>query len=451
MTTLLIHHQDLRIHDNSALYRNQNTEIVPVFVNSPSLSAWLGSRKQKFLLQGVNKLANQYKNNGGQLIYRQGPLIDSIKDIADETGVEKIIANNHLDPVFLQLAKRLRKTDLTVEIFQDRTAKNLTRLNSDYESFSRFYDDWKKLESPGSRDPEGLNYFNGSVDADSLPDVTLHEDVDTGEEAAKEKWTKFKQRGLCNYKDQRNNVANSKGVSKLSKFINAGMIGPRRLLNDIERSLRSTDGSEASNISKFKYELGWREFFQHVKLNNPKVVWQNHKELEEKVNWRNDPEEFQKWCQGQTGFPFVDAGMREMLRTGYMHNRTRQNVASFLTKHLLIDWRWGESYFRKKLIDYDTANNNGGWQWTASTGTDSVPNRIFNPVKQGRKYDPEATYIKKNVPELRSLDADEIHNWVKMSEDERQSYDIDYPKPIINMNKRYHEAKKVFSKSLGLK
>jgi len=139
----------------------------------------------------------------------------------------------------------------------------------------------------------------------------------------------------------------------------------------------------------------------------------------------------------------------EMRETGYMHNRTRQNVASFLTKHLMIDWRKGARFFRKHLIDHDTASNTGGWQWAASTGTDSVSIRIFNPVKQGRKYDTHAEYIKRHIPELRGLDPNSIHNWVEMSQKERNKYDIDYPNPIINFNQRYHVGKKMFENALG--
>ncbi len=235
----------------------------------------------------------------------------------------------------------------------------------------------------------------------------------------------------------------------MSVYLNNGMVGPRRILYDTNQLLKTAEGKEESNIAKYRYELGWREFFQHVKLNNPDVIWNNYRKLDNPVEWRNDLEDFVKWAQGKTGVPFVDAGMRQMLRTGYMHNRLRQNVASFLTKHLLVDWRWGESLFREKLIDYDAASNNGGWQWTSSTGTDTVPNRIFNPVKQGRKYDPQAKYIKRHVEDLRSLEPEKIHSWTEMSEEERQRLEVDYPDPMVDLDKAFHRAKKVFGRALG--
>ncbi|PSH01742.1 MAG: deoxyribodipyrimidine photo-lyase, partial [Nanohaloarchaea archaeon SW_10_44_10] len=193
----------------------------------------------------------------------------------------------------------------------------------------------------------------------------------------------------------------------------------------------------------------WREFFYQVLYFNPEAVSENYRDFENEIEWRNDPEELEAWKRGETGVPFVDAGMRQLNNTGYMHNRTRQNVASFLTKHLMIDWRKGARYFRKHLADHDVASNNGGWQWAASTGTDSVSIRIFNPVKQGREYDPDAEYIKRWVPELDGLKPESIHNWVEMPPEKRKDLDVDYTKPIINFNQRYHMGKKMFENALG--
>ncbi|MCB0807639.1 MAG: FAD-binding domain-containing protein, partial [Bacteroidales bacterium] len=155
----------------------------------------------------------------------------------------------------------------------------------------------------------------------------------------------------------------------------------------------------------FLKELVWREFFMQILYHYPEVVDQNFKKKFNSLNWINNEKHFEKWCLGQTGYPLVDAGMRQLNQTGYMHNRVRMVVASFLTKHLLTDWRWGESYFAEKLLDYELSSNNGNWQWAASTGCDAVPYfRIFNPQEQIKKYDPDHKYVKKWVPEFESKD-----------------------------------------------
>jgi deoxyribodipyrimidine photo-lyase len=233
-------------------------------------------------------------------------------------------------------------------------------------------------------------------------------------------------------------------------YYSSGMIGKRRVLKDVENLMdEENDSDKIRNYAKYRNEIAWGEFFYQVMYHNPNAVDQNYKDIPNEIEWRNDPEEFEAWKKGKTGVPFVDAGMRQLRNEGYMHNRLRQNVASFLTKHLMTDWRKGAKVFRKHLVDHNEPANNGGWQWSASTGTDSVPIRIFNPVKQGRQYDTEAEYIKRHVPELRDIDPNSIHEWVEMTEEEREKYDTEYPHPIIDFNKRYHIGKKMFENALG--
>jgi len=233
-------------------------------------------------------------------------------------------------------------------------------------------------------------------------------------------------------------------------YFSSGMLGLRKVLSDVENLIENEgDSDKIRNYAKYRNELAWREFFYQVMWDHPETVNNNYREFENEIKWRNNPDEFKAWKNGETGIPFVDAGIRELKETGYMHNRTRQNVASFLTKHLMVDWRKGARFFRKHLVDHDTASNIGGWQWSASTGTDSVSIRIFNPVKQGRRYDSHAEYIKRWIPELRGLDPNSIHNWVEMSQKERNKYSTDYPDPIINFNQRYHMGKQMFENALG--
>ena len=188
---------------------------------------------------------------------------------------------------------------------------------------------------------------------------------------------------IKNYHLTRNIPSNQEGTTRLSVHLRFGTVSARRLV------LQAVNSNET-----WLNELIWREFFMQILYHFPKVVHQSFKEKYDKIPWRNNQKEFEQWCQGKTGYPIVDAGMRELNVTGFMHNRVRMIVASFLTKHLLIDWRWGEAYFAKKLLDYDLSANNGNWQWAAGTGCDAAPYfRVFNPSEQARKFDSEALYI----------------------------------------------------------
>jgi deoxyribodipyrimidine photo-lyase len=180
------------------------------------------------------------------------------------------------------------------------------------------------------------------------------------------------------------------GTTRLGLHLRFGTVSIRHLVQ------LARDRSEA-----WLNELIWREFYHMILWNFPHVATRSFKPAYDRIAWRNDPEEFQRWCDGQTGYPMVDAGMRELNATGFMHNRVRMVTASFLTKHLLIDWRWGEAYFAKKLLDFDLAANNGGWQWSAGSGCDAAPYfRVFNPHTQGKKFDPELTYVRRWIPEI---------------------------------------------------
>jgi deoxyribodipyrimidine photo-lyase len=187
----------------------------------------------------------------------------------------------------------------------------------------------------------------------------------------------------------------------------------------------------------------------HLLYYNPDLGVSNYKSFPNEIAWRDDEEGFAAWTRGETGYPLVDAGMRQLNAEGYIHNRPRQVVASFLTKHLLIDWRRGARYFTKQLIDHDYASNHGAWQWTASTGTDSVDVRIFDPVSQMSKYDDGAHFVKAYVPELRDVPAGKVVDWPTLSRREREKLAPDYAHPIVDRNEGYERAQRVFEEALG--
>ncbi len=242
--------------------------------------------------------------------------------------------------------------------------------------------------------------------------------------------------GLNEYHDKRD-YPSSKGTSLLSPHIHFGTVGIRECFTTAFVKLKKTvNENEGIGIQTWINELLWREFYYYITFHNPRIAFESFRKEYDDIKWDYDEKMFMNWCEGKTGFPIVDAGMRQLNREGWMHNRVRMITAMFLTKDLMIDWRHGEKYFAEKLIDLDFSNNNGGWQWSASAGVDAQPYfRIFNPNLQSKRFDAEGTYIKKYVPELKTLPAKFIHEPNLMSSKEQKTYGViigkDYPAPVI--------------------
>jgi deoxyribodipyrimidine photo-lyase len=234
------------------------------------------------------------------------------------------------------------------------------------------------------------------------------------------------------------------GTSRLSPYLRFGAISARQCFERAEQSMRANPASRRG-IEKWLDELVWREFYSAILEENPRVLRENHRRDFDSLVWNEDPEAFEAWCEGRTGFPIVDAGMRQLRETGWMHNRVRMIVASFLTKDLLIDWRKGERFFFQQLVDGDPASNSGGWQWAASTGTDAQPYfRIFNPVSQGRRWDPEGAYVRRWLPELIDVPDEHVHAPWDFSGSFR------YPSPIVDHGQRRKLALERFKRARDL-
>jgi deoxyribodipyrimidine photo-lyase len=252
-----------------------------------------------------------------------------------------------------------------------------------------------------------------------------------GEAEARKRLKKFATR-MMSY-DEARDIPSASGTSFLSPYLAAGIISPRHCM---AAALACNGGKIAGKNDGARIwisELTWRDFYTHVLVGFPRVsMHQPFKPKTESVAWRRSEQDFSAWKNGQTGYPVVDAGMRQLNRTGWMHNRLRMVTAMFLTKHLLIDWRYGERYFMQKLVDGDLAANNGGWQWSASTGTDSVPYfRIFNPFSQSKRFDPDGIFIKKMCPELKDIPAKSLHDAAKFAKAVME-FDVDYPSFIVD-------------------
>lgn len=447
---IFLHRDDLRTYDNKGLKKaSKDGKVLPVYVDDPRIRKRTGKNKKVFREKNLEKLDEHYREQGSGLLVKKGRTENILKDLTENFKVEKIFLNRSYSPVKRRIESKVLNLDINTETFNDRLLVEPKELSQEYDTFSPFYREWRQSEKDSSFGrPENLAILDfEKFDSDNESEIDL---PPAGERNGLDRWRDFRDNRLEDYKDCRDDVATPEAVSRLSMYYSSGVLGLRKVLEDVENLMEGSDDSgKIRNYAKYRNELAWREFFYHVLWHNPESVQENYRSFENEIKWRNSSDEFEAWKKGETGVPFVDAGIRELKSTGYMHNRTRQNVASFLTKHLTIDWRKGAKFFRKHLIDHDTASNTGGWQWAASTGTDSVSIRIFNPVKQGRKYDTEAEYIKRHVPELRGLDPSSIHRWVEMSQKERKELEIDYPKPIINFNERYHTGKKMFENALG--
>lgn len=447
---LFIHTRDLRIHDNLGLaHAAQDGEVLPVYIRDPRREDHMGTNQQAFRDHALQRLHQQYETQGGGLLVADKRVEPAVEELIEQYNIEQLWINGGYTPVEQEIQNSVESIDRPVKVCDDRLMVPPDTFDTEHDTFSPFYRSWKDIEK---HEPVPKPSRIAEVSAE-MPEIRTETSIDlppADEQTALDRWRQFRDTRLADYKNERDTVADPDAVSRLSWYYALGMLSVRTVLADVEDIIETSDDSElVKNAAKYRSELAWREFFYHVLFHNPEAVDTNYKEFERQIAWQNDTDEVHAWKHGKTGIPFVDAGIRELRETGYMHNRLRQNVASFLTKHLMVDWRIGAAFFREHLLDHDTASNNGGWQWAASTGTDSVPIRIFNPVKQGRRYDPDAAYITRWIPELAELEPETIHDWATMEQEERDEYDVAYPDPIVDINERYHAGKKMFERALG--
>ncbi|WP_159900891.1 cryptochrome/photolyase family protein [Salinirussus salinus] len=452
---LFWHRRDLRIPDNRGLaLAATDDEVLPVYVVDADLLGQVGKRQRAFFMDGVRELKRRYRSLGGDLLVRAGAPAETLAEVNGEYGADRVYYNRHYRPARRNRGRRVDER-LPTEAVEDLVLVDPRRLESRYENHSRFYDDWqdeRKL-SPVER-PDGDRIVDAADDT-GAPDIEADIDLPAaGYRAARDRYDRFLDAGIETYSETRDDMRLAVerpvgAVSRLSPYLAAGMLGIREVWADASERYDAASGSAQRNVDKFRYELSWREANYHLLYYNPTLLTENYKEFPNPIAWENDPEMFEAWKRGETGYPFVDAGMRQLNEEGYIHNRPRQNVASFLTKHLLVDWRKGARQFAKQLVDHDPANNYGNWQWTASTGTDSVDVRVFDPVAQMSKYDDGATYVKEYVPELRDVPAGKAVDWPTLPAAKRHRLAPDYPDPVVDRDEAYERAQRVFEAALG--
>ena len=496
---LFWHRRDLRIADNVGLAAAADRDaIAPVFVFDDDVLAHASDVRVRRLLDGLAALRTAYRDRGSDLLVARGDPETVLPAIAARLNADRVVWNRDYSGLARKrdagVRQALHDADIRREAHHDAVLQTpdsiRTNAGDPYSVYTYYWKKWTDRETdppaptpdPGAlADPDALAAATAPAETDGgvapesddasgaaidsvavgdLPTPTdlgfAEPDADVGPagtEAARDRLDAFLSTGVFAYDDDRDYPARE-GTSRLSTFMKYGEIGVREVYEATEAALTEADDRPEENagdhVEAFQQQLAWREFYTQVLYHNPSVVTENYKEYEEGIDWRDDPEELAAWRRGETGYPIVDAGMRQLREEAFMHNRVRMIVASFLTKDLLADWRHGYEHFKERLADHDTANDNGGWQWAASTGTDAQPYfRIFNPMTQGERYDPDAEYIRTYVPELRDAEPDVIHEWHELSPTQRANAAPEYPAPIVDHSERREEALAMYKRARG--
>ena len=457
--------RDLRLIDNQALARASKSadQIVPTFILDPNIlnADTYCNARFAFMLDGLRTLDADLRRRGSYLVVRRGNPLDELTKLVEETDATGIFAEADYSP-YARRRDHAVATRLPLKICRGLTVAHPTDIEKQtggaYTVFTPYKKAWLKavdldnmltIDSPKQIDTPCDIKTLDLPDEPTLLDTMS--DFAAGEAEAQRRLARFSERAIYSYAGERNFPAVD-STSVLSPYLRFGMVSARVAVIIAHQAICSaSDKAQRNGAETWLSELIWREFYQMILYHHPHVRGGCYRPKYDTIKWRNDEAEFEQWCQGKTGYPIVDAAMRQLLHSGWMHNRCRMIVASFLTKDLLINWQWGERWFMQHLLDGDHAANNGGWQWSAGTGTDAAPYfRIFNPTTQGEKFDPDGNYIRKWVLELADVPNKYIHDPSSMPTDIQQSSNCiigeDYPQPIVNhklARKRTLEAYRV--------
>ncbi|WBL36775.1 deoxyribodipyrimidine photo-lyase [Tepidiforma flava] len=446
MTSVLWFRRDLRLHDHPALAAAiEAGPVAPLFVLDPALLSgrWASANRTAFLLASLQELDAALRERGARLHVRIGRPADDVPRFAREVGAAAVFVSRDYSPYARRrdaavaralagqgIAFHARRGTLVHEPEDVRGAAG-----QPLTVFTPFYRAWSALPLRAPLPAPAAIPAAGHPDPGALPRLEalgLPRPVDAvlpaGESAARARLERFLAGPVCAYADTRDRL-DLAGTSRLSQDLRFGLLSPLEVVTRA-RAL-------PCDTAKFVAEVAWREFYHHILWHHPRVLREPFQQAYAAIPWRGDPAAFEAWAAGRTGYPLVDAAMRELAATGYMHNRARMVAASFLAKELLLDWRLGETHFMRHLVDGDVANNDGGWQWAASVGTDPQPYfRIFNPVLQSKKFDPGGVYLRRWLPELRRVPDRYIHEPWTMPPSVQQAAGCvigrDYPAPIVD-------------------
>jgi deoxyribodipyrimidine photo-lyase len=445
--------RDHRLADNQALAAAlaQTEIVIPVFILDPVLlgAPDAGEKRVAFMFGSLRQLDADLRVRGSRLILRRGDPVEELAALMRETGARTIFAEEDYWPYGRQRDVRVAQTlslNLTGGLTVHPAAAVRKADGTPYTVFTPFSRAWKALPFPQTRvalpTPPRLPAFPVLQSLPIPTEPTLSPGVPFPPDEA-EAWRRLQafvdgDNPVVHRYAQARDRLDQQGTSQLSPYLRFGMLSARQAVVSVLRDTDAvSDGQAQKGAETWLNELIWREFYMTILHEFPGVLEQSFRPGLRHIAWDNDETAYTAWCEGRTGYPVVDAAMRQLVQTGWIHNRARMIVASFLVKDLLIDWRWGERFFMQHLLDGDPAANNGGWQWTAGTGTDAAPYfRIFNPVLQGKKHDPEGRFVRHWLPELARVPDRTIHEPWRMSADEQQAAGCivgqDYPAPIVD-------------------
>ncbi|MBT95963.1 MAG: deoxyribodipyrimidine photolyase [Acidimicrobiaceae bacterium] len=425
--------KDLRLNDNPAWGSAcSNGAVIPIFVLEPSLLESTSQRKKDVLFSNLIALQFELESVGGYLLTLYGPSKEVLPSLLSDWKATSLHFNKDHAPAAKERDKVICES---LNIDQHGHWGNLilppgtvvSGSGSVHKVFTPFYKKWVTIDKVSAYESPTANFHTQPRISESLQPIRETPSFETGSSGAYQRLKNFLPK-ISEYETDRD-YPSINGTSLLSSDLHFGTIGPREVLELV--------GNETEHSASFIRQLAWRDWYAHLMDLSPEIVLSPANPVYKKIEWRNDVDDFDNWVQGKTGYPIVDAGMRELMETGFMHNRVRMITGSFLVKHLLIDWRWGEKYFRHTLIDGDTSQNVGNWQWVAGTGFDASPYfRIFNPIRQSEKFDKEGTYIRKWIPELSALNSKQIHSPWEISDEELNEVGVrlgtNYPFPIVD-------------------
>jgi deoxyribodipyrimidine photo-lyase len=439
--------RDIRLADNGALQSAAaRGPVVPLFVWEDNLLGSAGAIRRAFLFEALDRLD---ESAGRALIYRDGPAVEAVPEFCRLVGADTV----HVTEDFAPWG---RARDEAVERALAASGITLVRADTPYvirpgtvrkddgtplKVFTPFYKRWltHQWTSFGDADVEFADHRDLCVGPRRNDGPQAVPPQPAGESAAWERFEEWSVRAMDRYKDDRNNPSLD-GTSMMSPYLKFGVVHPRQLLARLD----ATAGAE-----HFRSEIAWREFYADVLFHQPRTAWENLQPKMDAIKVDTDDAargRFAAFCRGETGYPIVDAGIRQMLATGWMHNRVRMIVASFLVKDLHLPWQWGARFFMEHLVDGDIASNNHGWQWTAGTGTDAAPYfRVFNPTSQGEKFDPAGEYVRRWVPELAGVDTKHVHDPSSLG----LLAPPGYPAPMVDHSAERNEALARYKKVSG--
>lgn len=455
--------QDLRLSDNPAFTEaSQQGSVLPIYIlDDHAAGDWQDGGASRVWLHHSLEALNASLD--GQLSFYRGNALEILLNICERLNIDNVYWNRCYEPFAIArdkiIKEKLSQTSVTAKSFNGSLLWEPWQISKSdgtpYRVFTPFY---RKgcLNAPPPRRPLPKPKSIETIADDTgvaltqlslLPDdVRWNRSIETawhfGEDAALDQLNSFLEEGIAGYKDGRNFPAQTNN-SRLSPYLHRGEVSP----NTVWYAARSI-GDDA-DVDHFCTELGWREFSYSLLYHFPDLPTENYQEKFDNFPWVDDDAALRRWCKGETGVPIVDAGMRELWQTGFMHNRVRMIVASYLTKNLKIDWREGAKWFWDTLVDADLANNSASWQWVAGSGADAAPYfRIFNPVTQSERFDPEASYIRQYVPELSRLDDKHIRQPWNAPEEVLINAGVDlgktYPRPLIDLKASREEALAAF-------